>query len=76
MSAAAKAYIVRDADAGTRSGELIQLYPYTLKGLTTALEEARFRSFCGTAQVRAVLEDGKTRVIRRFEHGHEVPLTS
>jgi hypothetical protein len=44
MHTAGKAYVVRDADAGTKSGEVTQAYAYTLKGLTTALDDARFRA--------------------------------
>jgi hypothetical protein len=62
---------VRDAD--TSAGEVTRLYPYTLKGLTDALEEARFRSFGGQAQVVAVVSQGQSKVIRRYERGHEVP---
>jgi hypothetical protein len=65
---------VRDADAGTRSGEVTQVYAYTLKGLTTALDDARFRSFRGIPQVVAVMADGRSTIIRRFEHGQEAPL--
>jgi len=73
MTAAAKGYVVRDAD--TTSGKKVdQLYPYTLKGLTAALEEARFRSHDGAPQILAVLAHGGSRVIRRFEHGREIPL--
>jgi hypothetical protein len=38
-----RAYVVRDADVGTDTSEVTQIYAYTLKGLTTALEDARFR---------------------------------
>ena len=51
-----------------------QIYPYTLRGLTEALEEARFRSHSGAPQVLAILGTGNTRVIRRFENGREVPV--
>jgi hypothetical protein len=76
MTMAGKAYVVRDADSDVPSGDVIQVYAYTLKGLTTALADARLRSFGGTAQVVVVMTDGKGTVIRRFEHGHEVPVTS
>jgi hypothetical protein len=74
MATAGRAYVVRAASPGTRPGEVTHVYPYTLTGLTTALEEARFRSFDGTPQVLAVLTNGKSTVIRRFEDGHEAPL--
>ena len=37
MNTAGKAYVVRDADSDIPSGDVTQLYAYTLKGLTTAL---------------------------------------
>ena len=72
MTTAGRAYVVRDADGG--SGEVTKVYAYTLKGLTTALEDARFRSFRGTPQAVVVMRDGESAIIRRFEQGHEVPL--
>jgi hypothetical protein len=73
MTTAGRAYVVRDADGG--SGEVTKVYAYTLKGLTTALEDARFRSFHGAPQAVVVMRDGQSAVIRRFEQGREVPLS-
>lgn len=73
MTTAGRAYVVRDADGG--SGEVTKVYAYTLKGLTTALEDARFRSFHGTPQTVVVMRDGESVVIRRFEQGREVPVS-
>ena len=75
MAVEGRAYVVRDADVRTDSGEVIRAYAYTLKGLTTALEEARFHSFRGIPQVVLVMADGKSTIIRRFQNGHEVPVT-
>jgi len=75
MAMGSRAYVVRDAGPGTDSGEVIRAYAYTLKGLTTALEEARFHSFRGIPQLVVVIADGKSTIIRRFENGHEVPVT-
>jgi hypothetical protein len=77
MSTDGRAYVVRDAEAGTGKGssEVTMVYAYTLKGLTTALEEARFRSFGGPPQVLAVMTGGKSKIIRRFEGGRQVPMT-
>jgi hypothetical protein len=75
MNTARKAYVVRDAGSDIPSGDVTQLYAYTLKGLTTALEDARLRSFGGIPQEVAVMADGKATVIRRFGHGHEIPVT-
>jgi hypothetical protein len=65
--------VVRDAEAGP--SEVTRVYPYTLKGLTEALDEARFRSMGGPAQVLAVIADGRSTVIRKYEKGREVPVT-
>jgi hypothetical protein len=75
MTTAGRAYVVRDAGPGPGPGEVTQVYPYTLRGLTTALEDARFQSFGDTPQVVAIMTGGKSRVIRRFEDGREVPVT-
>jgi len=54
MTDAAKGYLVRDAETtGGKSRKVDQIYPYTLRGLTEALEEARFRSHSGAPQVPA-----------------------
>jgi hypothetical protein len=86
LARAGGAYVVRDDDAGargargargdspsTRPGNVDKLYPYTLRGLTDALEEARFRSFAGPPQVVVVMGEGGMRVIRRYEQGRERP---
>jgi hypothetical protein len=67
------AYVVRDDDPGGPSGNVDKLYPYTLKGLVEALEEARFRSYAGPPQVVMTMTEGGMRLIRRFEHGREIP---
>jgi hypothetical protein len=75
MTEAARGYLVRDADSTRGKGAKVdQIYPYTLRGLTEALEEARFRSHSGAPQVLAILGTGSTRVIRRFVDGREVPV--
>jgi hypothetical protein len=73
---ARRAYVVREDHTRGEHGSVDRLYPYTLKGLTDALDEARFRSYSGPAQTVTVLADNRTRVIRRYEHGREVPDTS
>ena len=75
MAMGSRAYVVRDADVGADTSEVTQIYAYTLKGLTTALEDARFRSFRGIPQVVVVMADSKSTVIRRFENGHDVSMT-
>jgi hypothetical protein len=73
MARAGSAYVVRDETAGTTRGSVDKLYPYTLKGLTDALEEARFRSFSGPPQVVLAMAETGARVIRRYEDGRERP---
>jgi hypothetical protein len=72
MAVAGRAYVVREDNAGTEPGNVDRLFPYTLKGLTEALEEARFRSFAGTPHVVAVAAESGIKVIRKYEHGREV----
>ena len=71
MVRAGSAYIVRDDDGGAARGNVDKLYPYTLKGLTEALEEARFRSFAGPPQVVLVKTESGLKRIRRYENGRE-----
>lgn len=73
MATGGRAYVVREAEAG--AGEVTRVYPYTLKGLTEALDDARFQSMSGVAQVLAVIADGRSTVIRRYEGGREVPVS-
>jgi hypothetical protein len=73
-SAAGKTYVVRSAETADRPDEVTYVYAYTLHGLITALEDARFRSHNGTPQELVLLTDGQGKVLRRFESGHEVPL--
>jgi hypothetical protein len=66
------AYVVRDEPTGT-GPHPDAVHPYTLRGLLAALDDARIRSFGDVAQeVIIIREDGRSRVIRRFEHGAEV----
>ena len=74
MARAGGAYVVRDESAGTTPGNVDKLYPYTLKGLTDALEEARFRSFAGPPQLVMVVTETGRKVIRRYSHGKESPI--
>jgi hypothetical protein len=68
------AYVVRDDSPGAPSGNVDMLYPYTLKGLVEALEEARLRSLAGPPQVVVVKGEAGLKVIRRYEHGREALL--
>ena len=60
------------ARAGSATGNVDKLHPYTLKGLTEALEEARFRSCTGPPQVVLAMGGSGLRPIRRYENGREV----
>ena len=73
MARAGGAYVVRDDGTDAGLGNVDKLYPYTLRGLTDALEEARFRSFAGPPQLVLVLADSGMRVIRRYAAGREAP---
>src|SRR5487761_1584190 len=75
--AGGRAYVVRAADPGTGDGdaEVARVYPYTLDGLRQALDEARFRSYGGRPQLLTVVAGEQSKVIRRYEHGREVPVT-
>ena len=74
MARAGGAYVVRDENAGTTPGNVDKLYPYTLKGLTDALEDARFRSFAGPPQLVMVMTERGMKVIRRYSRGRESPI--
>ncbi len=60
----------------TGPGETQIEYPYTLRGIENALTDAVFRSIGGPAQVIKVVSGDQSRVIRRYEHGREMPVTS
>jgi hypothetical protein len=74
MARAGGAYVVRDESPGAQPSSVDQLYPYTLKGLTDALEEARYRSLGGPPQVVAVPTETGMKIIRRYERGREAAL--
>jgi hypothetical protein len=75
MAQAVKTYIVRDADVGGGGNLMARTFPGTLKGLTEALDDARFRSAAGAPKVVVVVEGRRRRIIRQFDHGREVPVT-
>lgn len=71
-----KSYVVRDAGTGSRLGRIYKTYPYTLRCLLEALDEARLRSCAGPPQVVTVVTGRVSTVIRRYASGREVPVTS
>jgi hypothetical protein len=72
MATGSKSYAVRDAGTPSRLGKVHRVYPYDLRSLLEALDEARFRSFTGTPQVVTVVSGRQSQVIRRYEHGKQV----
>jgi hypothetical protein len=76
VAAAGRSYVVQDAGPRTGPGETQIEYPYTLRGIENALTDAVFRSIGGPAQVIKVVSGDQSRVIRRYEHGREMPVTS
>lgn len=68
-----RAYLVRDEPEGARRHP-DKVFPYNLRGLLAAIDEARWRSFGDIAQVVIVRRDGASWPIRRFERGEEVPV--
>jgi hypothetical protein len=66
--------VVPDSIVPERPGSKdVQTHAYTLHGLLDALDDARLRSYGANPVVAVVLENRTSRVIRRYEHGHEVP---
>lgn len=72
---APRTYLVVDEVPESIPRHVDQVYPYTLRGLVAALEEARSRSFGGNPQLIVAREGKSSRVIRRFEHGRETEIT-
>lgn len=69
---AGKSYVVRHAGSRSRPGKVFKIYPYTLRSLIDAMDEARMRSFGDGPHVLTVVEDRRSTVIRRDEHGRQV----
>jgi hypothetical protein len=70
--AEARGYTVRDAGSPSRLGKVYKTYPYDLRSLLEALQQARIRSFHEGPQVVTVVTGRHSQVIRRYEHGKEV----
>jgi len=75
MADTRRAYVVRAAGSLSHVGEVYRTYPYTLRGLTDALEDARYQSYAGTPQLVVRLDGRERLVIRRYEGGREVPVS-
>jgi len=68
------AYLVRDAGSSSRPGRVLRMYPYTLRALLDALDEARSRSSRDGPQLVIKVEGTARVVFRRYEGGREVPI--
>lgn len=66
-----RGYAVRDAGSPSRLGKVHRTYPYDLRSLLEALDDARLRSFHGGPQVVTVVTGRHSQVIRRFEGGRQ-----
>jgi len=75
VSTGSRAYVVREAGTPGKLGKVYRMYPYTLESLLEALDEARLRSYNGPSQVVTMVTGRQSTVIRRYEHGREVPVT-
>jgi hypothetical protein len=71
MARASKSYAVRDAGTVGRLGKIWKTYPYSLRSLLEALDDAHLRSINGGPQVVTVVTGQHSQVIRRYEHGKE-----
>jgi hypothetical protein len=73
MATVRRTYVVREAGTSSRIGKIHKIYPNTLKALLEAIDDARYRSFAGTAQLVVLVEGKQQKVIRRLEDGVQVP---
>jgi hypothetical protein len=73
MATDRRAYVIRDAGTLSRIGKVYKVYPYTLKSLLDAIDDARYRSLAGTAQLLMLVEGKRQKIIRRFEDGKQLP---
>jgi hypothetical protein len=64
--AEARGYAVRDAGTPSRLGKIYKTYPYDLRSLLEALEQARLRSFNEGPQVVTIVTGRQNQVIRRY----------
>jgi hypothetical protein len=69
---ASKSCVVRHAGSPSRLGKVYRIYPYTLRSLIDAMDEARLRSYGSGPHLLTVVEGRQNRVIRRYENGRQV----
>jgi hypothetical protein len=65
---------VREAGTPSRPGKIHKTYSYNLTSLIEAMDDARLRSFAGSAQVVVRVNGPERIVFRRYEHGKEVAV--
>ena len=58
----------------SRLGKIYKTYPYSLSSLIEAMDDARLRSFSGSAHVVLRVNGPERIVFRRYEHGKEVAV--
>ena len=68
-------YVVREAGTPGRLGKIYKTYPYDLSSLLEAMDDARFRSFAGSAHVVVRVNGPERIVFRRYEQGREVAVS-
>ena len=59
MAREGRAYVVRDAGSPSRMGKVYKVYPYTLKALLEAIDDARFRSYAEVQQLVVRVDGAK-----------------
>lgn len=67
-------YIVRGAGTPSRPGPVHKVYPYTLRDLLDAMDDARLRSFTEGPQIVIRVNGDERITFRRFEGGRETAL--
>jgi hypothetical protein len=66
---ASKSYAIRAAGSPSRPGKIWKTYPYDLRSLVLALDEARWHSLYNGPHVVTVVTGRCSKVIRVYEHG-------
>lgn len=67
-----RSYAIRAAGSAEKLGKVWKTYPYDLRSLMLALDEAQLHSMYNGPHVLAVVEGRRSTVIRRFEQGRLV----
>lgn len=67
-----KSYAIREAGSANKLGKIWKTYPYDLRSLMLALDEAQLHSTYNGPHVLTVVEGRRSKVIRRYEQGRLV----